>query len=509
MIIKMFLISSIISFVYLNSYGRAMNNNEIVFYSLSKSENPWVENAAASARYSFNTAVLSLIAKMDINFNIVPVSLDSFYWDYTNKYYVLKLKPNLYFTNGRKATVADLEFSILRPFFASKKNEGTMQLINVKGVEKIVPGQVYKSGLVEGVKILDANTLAVTPSSPNPSFMYSIARSNYSLVPIEEFKKDLLNWKKWPIGVGPYKIVKEDKLNKYYILELIDPKTYPNAPQKIKFEITRNEKPDITLHDALIVNDSSMRKTELIAPFSIRHLAFNFASKLGSNPDFRKAVNYSLQRNPIASKTILPSKPLNEIVTKGAIGRLNIEENYNLREAQKLFDITLGELKDHVFKIPCSAASEYLGNEYSEVIKNQLKEAGLKIEFVESHELWDTFQGEFKDSPFHLVSQGADYYDPLLTFTIFKKGSPAINAYPNDEKLFQLILDAQNSPNRDILTKNIEKLSGYLYENTLTVALFEISSVAYYNQQKIVSVGEQIGGQTFHLSNIIMKRKME
>jgi oligopeptide transport system substrate-binding protein len=507
--IKIFLISSISLFVTLNSYGAEMDKNEIVYYSLSKSENPWVENASASARYTFNTAVLSLLAKMDIDFNIVPITLESFYWDYTNKYYVLKLKPSLYFTNGRKVTVADLEFSILRPFFASKSNEGIIQLINVKGVEKIVPGQAYKSGLVEGVKILDANTLAVTPSSPNPSFMYSLARSNYSLVPMEEFKEDLLHWKKWPIGVGPYKIVQEDKLKKNYILELIDSKSYPNAPQKIKFELARNEKPDITLQDGLILNDKSMNKTELIAPFLVRHLSFNFSSKLGNNPEFRKAVNFALHRHDIASKTILPTKPLNEIVTRGAIGRLSVEENYNLGKAQKLFDKTLGKLKDHVFKIPSSSGSEYLGNEYTEVIKKQLKEAGLNIEFVESHELWDTFQGEFKDSPFHLVSKGADYYDPLLTFTVFKKGSPAINAYPNDEKLFQLILDAQNSTNRDILTKNIEKLSRYFYENTLTVILFELSSVAYYNPQKIASVGDQIGGQTFHLSNIIMKRKEE
>ncbi|WP_161597565.1 hypothetical protein [Fluviispira multicolorata] len=55
-----------------------MSTNEIVFYSPNKAENPWVENAAADTRYTFNTAVLGLLVYMDTDFNIKPITLQSF-----------------------------------------------------------------------------------------------------------------------------------------------------------------------------------------------------------------------------------------------------------------------------------------------------------------------------------------------------------------------------------------------------------------------------------------------
>ena len=483
-----------------------MNQNEIVFYSPTKAENPWVENAAADTRYTFNTAVLSLLVYMDSSFNIKPITLKSFHWDYKNNYYVLTLKEDLYFTNGRKVTIEDLEFSILRPFFAAVKNEGSMQLINIKGSEKISPGDTYKSGLVEGVKILSKNSLSVTPSAPNPSFMYTLTRSNNSLVPREEFKSDLLNWKRWPVGVGPYKIINEDKTDKTYTLELIDIKNYPNAPKIIIFEQERKYKPDITLKDLISAKDPSFINSKLTAPTGVRLFSFNYSTKLGSNPDFRKAVNLALHRNEVVRETYSVTYPLNEVVIKGGIGRVNSSEKYNLEESRKLFKKVLGNQNDSIFKIPYSPDHEYLGNKYKEIIKKQLNEAGFKVEFVLSSTLWNPFIGEFINSPFRLHGKGADFYDPLMTFTMFKKGSPAINSYPNDDKLEQLMEEAKESPNRDVLGSNVEKLSQYFLDNNTFIPLFEIPAIAYYNPKKIKSVGEQFGGQTFHLANIIMNR---
>ncbi|KAB8033639.1 hypothetical protein GCL57_02725 [Fluviispira multicolorata] len=382
-----------------------------------------------------------------------------------------------------------------------------MQLINIKGSEKINPADTYKSGLVEGVKILSRNSLSVTPSAPNPSFMYTLTRSNNSLVPLEEFEKDLLNWKKWPIGVGPYKIIDEDKINRTYTLELIDIKNYPNAPKKIIFEQERKYKPDITLKDLISFKDQSFIKTKLTAPTGVRIFSFNYSSKLGNNPDFRKAVNLALHRNEIVRETYSVTYPLNEMVIKGGIGRINSLEKYNLEESQKLFKKVLEKQNDSIFKIPYSPDHEYLGNKYKEIIKKQLNDAGLKVEFVLSTNLWNPFVGEFINSPFRLHGKGADFYDPLMTFTMFKKGSPLINGYPNDDQLEQLMEEAKESPNRDVLASNVEKLSQYFLDNNTVITLFEIPAIAYYNPHKIKSVGEQFGGQTFHLANIIMNKE--
>ncbi|KAB8033640.1 hypothetical protein GCL57_02730 [Fluviispira multicolorata] len=503
---KLFKIFLFIFFIQCKSlYGEKMKKDEIVFYSAAKSENPWIENAPGDLKNVFHTAILNLLVYMDTDFNIKPITLESFHWDYKNKYYVLTLKPDLYFTNGRKVTIEDLEFSLLRPFFAAAKNVGSMRLINVKGIEKIKLGTLYQSGLVEGIKILSSNSLAVIPSSPNPSFMYTLARSNYSLRPKEEFKKDLLNWKKWPIGVGPYKITNEDKENRKYTLELVNHNLLKDAPRKIIFELERISKPDITLKDPISSNDSSFKHIELSAPLGVRLFAFNYTSKLGNNAEFRKAINLSLKRNLITKETLIPSIPLNEVVTKGSIGRLNIVENQDLIEAKRLFKKVLGNQIDRVFKIPHTPDSDFLGNSYKTVIIKQLEMAGLKIEFIESNNLWNTFQDEFSDSPFRMLGKGADYYDPLMTFTMFKKGSPLINSYPNDDTLDTLMEEAKISPNRDILGLSIEKLSKYFTDNDIAIHLFSVPTIVHYNPQKIKSVGEQVGGQTFHLAHITMK----
>ncbi|KAB8033636.1 ABC transporter substrate-binding protein [Fluviispira multicolorata] len=482
-----------------------MDTNEIVFFSPNKAENPWIENASCDTRHFFMTAVVSLLAYKDKDFNIKPLSLKSFHWDNKNKHYILTIKENLYFTNARKVTIEDLEFSILRHIFAATANEGTIQLINIKGAEKITPGEPFHSGKVEGVKILDQFSLAITPSSPNPNFMHLFTRWNYSFVPREELKDDLLNWRKWPIGVGAYKIKNEDKENRNYTLELVDSKTYPYAPQTILFDQERKTKPDLTLKDALSTKDSSFKKMELTALQNVRIFSFNYSAKQGSNSDFRKAINLSLQRKSISLLTLDPTQPLNELLAKGTVGRINIDENQNIVEANKLFKKSLGSQINEIFKIPYSPDLEYLGNEYRNELIKQFDAAGLKVEFVLSTNLWNPFVGELINSPFRLHSIVADFYDPLMSFAMYKNGSPLINCNPNDDKLEQLLDEAKKSSNKDALEQNIENLSNYFNENNFVVPLLEIPTIAYYNPQKINSIGEQFGGQTFHLANIILK----
>ena len=90
---------------------------------------------------------------IDNNVEIKLSLLESFDWDFDQKYYKLKLKNILYFQNGRKVTAQNLEFIILRPFFAKPANIGSMEFVNLKGIEKIRHGQPYQSGLVSLFKV--------------------------------------------------------------------------------------------------------------------------------------------------------------------------------------------------------------------------------------------------------------------------------------------------------------------------------------------------------------------
>ena len=297
-----------ISFGVTNSVGN--NNGNIVYYCANKIGEPWLENSSYDCYSHFMTSVLGSLIAVDNNADLIPSMIEFFNWDFEKNYYKLRLRENLVFQNGRKVKIEDLEFSILRSFFATApNNEGALALYNLKGVEKIKHGQPFKSGLVEGLKILDKRTIALIPKTYSPSFLYNLARVHYSLVPYEEYNDDLMTWKKWPVGVGAYKIIEEDKKNRSYQLALVDHKNYPKAPKLIYFEQERIFEPDVTLKDAAAMKNSKYNKEVLSFPYMQRNINFNFSSTLGKNKDFRKAVSLAISRNEIVKTTEIETKP--------------------------------------------------------------------------------------------------------------------------------------------------------------------------------------------------------
>ena len=494
-----------ISLVFCAPFAAAysMKSGRIVYYCENKSTHPWDENANLECRGSFNNAVLGLLLYVDNNAEIKALSLESFDWDFEKKYYKLKLKENLYFHNNRKVTSKDLEFSILRHFFRKNPNLANTLQINLKGTEKIKQGQKYQSGLVEGVKILDDRTVAITPSKSNPSFLYTFAHYSFSLVPMEELKADLITWKKWPIGVGAYKVSEENIKKRSYLLSMISNKEYPKAPKEILYEQERIYEPDITVTDSIAAKSNKYLKEELLVPLSRKVFEFNFSSKLGKNKEFRRAIALALCRIKISKATDVSTIPLYELLTSGNIGRINIVEIQNLKEASKILKKELGKYNKKVFTIPYTEDNSYLGSKYKDEIKKQLLNVGLQIKFQEVRDnLWNPFTDEFKESPFYLVSTEADYFDPLLNFTIYSKESPAINSHPNDDLLESLLEETIEAPSRDILNERLKNISRYFYENRIVIPLFEVPNVAYYNPKKISSIGVQFGGIIFYLQNI-------
>lgn len=264
---RSFFIASTTSFVILlnNNPGYAMTiENKIIYDVYNPTDKPWNENATATARYAITTNVLGQLLEIDKNFNITSKYLDKFDWDYNTKEYILRLKKGLRFQNNREITSKDLEFSLLRTFFAKKSNEGSMYFRNIKGLENIKHGEVYKSGKVHGIKIINNLTITVKPNTPNPTFLYTISRSNYSLVPIEEFNEDLTTWKKWPIGAGSYKIKEINLSEGLFELELVN--SEEKSPKNVIISTKKNLTPDITF-DKLRIDNNKSYKTSRIAGY--------------------------------------------------------------------------------------------------------------------------------------------------------------------------------------------------------------------------------------------------
>jgi oligopeptide transport system substrate-binding protein len=496
--------------ILFNASGYANpKNDSIVYFCGNKFEYPWLENASYDCWSSFMTAVMGTLISIDNNGDIKPYLLESFDWDFEKNYYKLRLRKNLYFQNGRKVTVEDLEFSILRPFFASKPSDGSIFLFDLKGIEKIQHGQSYKSGLVEGIQILDDRTVSFAPTKFNPVFLYNLATAHYSLAPREEYESDLVTWKKWPIGVGAYRVTGEDKKNRGYYLSLVDEKSFPKAPKTIFYEQERGFEPDITTKDSISAKEKKYKKEKLLIHLSKRIIAFNFSSNLGNSKDFRKAISLALSRSEISNSTDIVSLPLYEIITRGNVGRINVNEKNDIKEASQIFKKILGTKHKKIFKIPYSPDNSYLGYRYKEIIKFQLEKAGLNVEFYEmNNNLWNIFSKDFKSSPFCLVSMMGNFIDPRPTFYAYKNGTMLTNTYnPNSSKLEKLLENAKEAGSRKELNDKVEELSLYYHENFIVVPLFEVPNIAYYNPEKISSIGTQIGASMFYLHNLEIKDK--
>lgn len=203
-------------------------------------DNPYSETAQGGTLATFNAAVLGQLLSYDKNYRVEPNLLEKAYYDIKNHEYILKLKKNIYFHNGRHANSKDLEFSLVRVSFTKYRSFYKIFLGNIAGIDKIERLNLtqFESGSVSGVKIVDNYTVRIKLSTQNPNFLYSLVNSYFSLVPKEAFEDNYIIWKKYPIGAGPYSVVSPGYQGnivelKKYDLSLI------NAPNKIYFHTKR------------------------------------------------------------------------------------------------------------------------------------------------------------------------------------------------------------------------------------------------------------------------------
>ncbi len=146
------------------------------------------------------------------------------------KMYIIKIKkniayhPNLVFKKTRYVTVHDFITQIKRIAFIPTKSNGWW-IFNkkIKGINKFRKDasnnfKLFKSLNISGVKAIDNHTLSIELVKPYPQFIYTLAMSFISPIPMEyiEKHKNILNDK--TIGTGPFVLDKWSHLsNKFYM----------------------------------------------------------------------------------------------------------------------------------------------------------------------------------------------------------------------------------------------------------------------------------------------------
>lgn len=446
-------------------------------------------------------AVLGQLLFSSGTFDLQPGILSSFSWDFDKNWYVLELQDGLRFHNGRAATSEDLEFSLLRGLLSKKGSWFKSFFANVKGISSVEGKSVFRSGMVPGLVILDKRRLAVRLDAPNPSFLHSLARSYFSLVPKEALKDDYLTWKSYPVGAGPYKVVKSGKAGA--ILELERVQKSGSGPKRLILSSSKMK--DIDISVGVSVKQPGFSEEQTSIANSVTGIYFNFDNDLGSDPAFRKAISLAVQRKALV-EGLLSYSANAELLASQFWGRAKLGENQNVELAKKELAKTKKKMGAETIKIPVFN-SEFgngpLGN-YISILSEQLRAIGLSVTFFKSEKKF--FDSSDRGTPFRIISLGADVADPLVLFGLFRAGSPMTPHFPKNDKAYEALYQkAAKAESLDAKSLTVIELSKYFVDHVYAVPLFERRGLVEVNRDRIKSLGEQTGSLALYLDRVVLR----
>lgn len=467
---------------------------------------PYHIHASARLLSTVNAAVVGQLLQSDEGFNLKPGAVDYFHYDFKDKVYILRLKKDLVFHNGRTANSTDLEFTLTRGFYSPDHSFFRVYLGNISGIDSIKPGQKFKSGMVSGIKIIDNLTVSVKLNTPNPSFFHSLTVPYFSLVPIEEFKDDYLTWKKWPIGTGKYKVMAPGFDGEKTVLEIVNHENIEaNQPTRVIIYSDSKKKVDISTSEGQVAKSVKYR-SEL--PASISLLTFSNQHPLSKNINFKKGINHLLNRSIFEDKE-RGYEPVSQILPKHFWGRSEDFDLYNLNKAKEYFSKIPRSLLDQEYELQIFSGKGLNDNQikYTDELVKQFKLVSFKAVFVANSEKFETIDTA-KRSPIFAWNIVCDYVDPLIMFSAFKRKGHSPYYGPEGEtldKYEQLYTEAAKATDFDMRNATVKKLSKYVKDEAAVIPVFQQLMIYNVDSERVKTLGKQTNPVTLFVENIRMK----
>lgn len=465
---------------------------------------PYSETAPGNILSTFNAAVLGQLIQTDKNLDLIPGHLESWNWDYKTAEYVLKIKKGLTFHHGRAVNSKDLEFSLLRGFFSENQSFYRTYLSNIQGVDKIKPGTVFKSRMVDGVKIEDEFTVRVKLGTPNPSFLLGLTGPYFSFVPMEEIKADYLSWKKYPIGAGPYRVIEayHDGVTK---LERVTHQP-EHADIVVLHTKATNQHFDVSTFESSELNLSKHRLNLSELASSILLLNYSNQNEISKKSTFRKFI-----RNVINKKEIIENieglSVADEMLPKHLWGRKGLKSENNLELAKSLLNHDLLSLKNEPIRL-CVFSGPKLSKPRELMVRKiqtNFEKIGVKFEYETTLNKFTTRE-EAERCHLFLSGMVADYIDPLVMFASLTKRSADPYTRPiSDETLEELYSNASSNAQKDARIQSLQKLSEYIIEKDILLPLAENRSKTFYDPNTIKNLGNQNQPLTLFIDRIEVK----
>ncbi|AOC90116.1 ABC transporter substrate-binding protein [Bacillus amyloliquefaciens] len=269
--------------------------------SISKNISPF---NIYSCDYEICRALFPPLFKMSKEGHLLPNIIEQWEINDCDNEYLLVLRKDIFFHNGRKALAQDIEFSLCRGMMKGARSTFSELLSDIEGYEEVSKTNRYVPNMCSGIKVFDDYRLKIKLKHLNLLFLKYFTRSALSIVPREEFlENDLWVWKDNPIGVGAYcyESLSEDskvltlKKNEDYFEERID------SFDKLQFVVYT----DVSQVDLLTEvenqteNEFEILKSPISVTIAIEYFVLHDKDKMWK--ELRSLINLALNKEDILS----------------------------------------------------------------------------------------------------------------------------------------------------------------------------------------------------------------
>lgn len=477
--------------IFFTTHVVAKDFLNIMIYNLEKI--PYEFDAPGNVQDVVYYQVLSSLLEVK-NGVIQPKLLKKVYYDYQNDEYVFEMHENTYFHNNRRATLDDLEFSILRDYYIFQ--EGESDLGRILGIDKIAQLKLkkFQRGVVEGIKQELPNKLRIKLENPDPDFLYNFTEWKYSLVPMEELETNLLNWKSYPIGAGPYKVIYPGFQNgQLQLKKFAATAKLPVDEINIHTKFVKNITYDFSLFDL----PKGFKEFYTKAPIKQLGISFSNANELGNNFYFRKFVQAAintkdLEKHSNAYKSVF-MEPNPQLSDNSLWGTKLLTPHFNPNLAKEYFEKIPKHLRKKEWLVTIFSKSNELPADRKEIyaeLKRILASYGFQVKFVPyTQQILPKELAE--QAAFEINLYMVHHYQYLSRFSQFMKDSPDLYLRPlPDPVLENHYANALSAKTRDEKFCLVNKLTNYLQEQAYWVPLLESGNNINYNPKTIKKLSE-------------------
>lgn len=415
-----------------------INNSVVVSQgSKPKSLDPNMYNEIPAL--TITEQIFNTLLKIDENGNVVPELAESYEYT-TPTELIIKLKKGVKFHNGDTLTSKDVVFSINRM------------------LDK--PASRVMIDAIKKVEMIDDYTVKLVLSKPSSPLLFGLAHPITAILNEKDTlaKNDVIATS--PMGTGPYKFIDWGSGEK---IELTSFDNYFEGKPKIDNltyrAITENSSRLAALETGEIdiaynmdaIDGSTVEKNpklQLISKptTSTEYITFNNEKAPFDNENFRKAVNYALDKKSMSDSIFMGKAiPANSIVNPNVFGYSDTVKGYPYNKEKAIEYLKKSGIENPSFTLFVNDNTTRL--QLAQIIQANLKEIGIDMT-IETLE-WGTYlqktaQGEHQALLGGWVSGTSDadiVFFPLLHSS--SHGGAGNRAFYTNKKLDKIIEQAQ------------------------------------------------------------------